>query len=250
MTGLLTAVGFLSAVPVGARGMPRDGQFGRAVVWFPAVGLFIGLALAGVDWCARALWDSYVAAALIIGTTVVLTGGLHLDGLMDTADAYFSRRDRSGMLEVMRDSRVGALGVAAGVSVLLMKFATYGHLAGVEHWRAIAIAPMMGRLAVAVGVTFFAYARSEGTGARLAAETRAPHALAACIMALAIAAGLLGLMGVILALVALLLSLAVGWHAGRKLGGLTGDVYGALNEMVELVTLLGLATFVRAWSTG
>jgi adenosylcobinamide-GDP ribazoletransferase len=244
MMGLLTAVSFLTVVPVGAGGLPKEGQFGRTIVWFPLVGTLIGLALAGVDWCGRAAWDSYVAAALVIGAGILITGGLHLDGIMDTADAVFSRRDRAGMLVVMRDSRVGALGVAAGASVLLAKFAAYGHLAGPEHWHVIAAAPAMGRLSIAVAVAVFPYARADGTGARFVAETRVRHIVGALLIASAIGVGLFGPTGAALAPAVLVVSLAMGWEARRRLGGLTGDVYGAMNEMVELATLLGMGALI------
>jgi adenosylcobinamide-GDP ribazoletransferase len=244
MMGVLGAVSFLTVVPVGARGIPKEGQFGRAVVWFPLVGLLIGLALAGVDWCGRAAWDSYVAAALVIGAGILITGGLHLDGLMDTADAVFSRRDPAGMLEVMRDSRVGALGVAAGASVLLAKFAAYGHLAGPEHWHVIAAAPAMGRLSMAVGVAVFPYARADGTGARFVAETRGWHIVGALLIASAISVGLFGSVGAALAAAVFVISLAIGWEARRRFGGLTGDVYGAMNEIVELAALLGMGALI------
>ena len=238
MRGLLTALGFLTVAPVGRMGEPREGDLGRAVMWFPLVGLVIGLALAGVDWCGRALWDGYVAAALVIGATLLITGGLHLDGLMDTADAFFSHRDREGMLEVMRDSRAGALGVAAGVSLMLAKFAGYGHLEGVEHWRVVAITPVMGRLGLAMSVTLFPYARESGTGARFAAEAGAWHGFGAVMIAVLASFGLMHWGGLALAGAAMICALAVGAYASGRLGGLTGDVYGAINELVELAAVL------------
>jgi len=241
MRGVLTAVGFLTVLPVGPRGEPRRGDLGRAVVWFPLVGLLIGLLAAGVDWCGRALWDSHIAAALVIGATLLLTGGLHLDGLMDTADAFFSHRDREGMLQVMRDSRAGALGVAAGLSVIVAKFAAYGHLEGVEHWRVIAVTPLIGRLGLVVGMALFPYARETGMGARFAAETKLWHSIGAATIAVATALALMRWGGLALAGMAILLALLSGAYASRRLGGLTGDVYGAINELVELLALLAAA---------
>jgi len=249
MRGLATAIGFLTAVPIGARGELRDGDFGRASVWFPAVGLLVGLLLAGVDWCGRAVWDPTVAGALVIGAAVVVTGGLHLDGLMDTADAFFSRASRERMLEIMRDPRSGALGVAAGVCVLLTKFAAYSHLggrdaygataaAGLEHWRVIAAAPALGRLAMVIAVGAFPYARETGTGARIAAEVGMQHVIGALVLGAAIAVGLLSVGGLLVFAMALALAVAGGGYARRRLGGMTGDVYGAINEVVEVAVLL------------
>jgi adenosylcobinamide-GDP ribazoletransferase len=238
MRALATAIGFLTAVPIGARRDLREGDFGRASVWFPAVGLLVGLLLAAVDWCGRAVWDPTVAAALVIGAAVVVTGGLHIDGLMDTADAFFSRASRERMLEIMRDPRSGALGVAAGVCVLLTKFAAYAHLAGGEHWRVIAAAPALGRLAMVIAVGAFPYARESGTGARIAAEVGMRHVIGALLVGTAIAVGLLSVGGLLMFAMALALAVACGGYARRRLGGLTGDVYGAINEVVEVAVLL------------
>jgi len=207
-------------------------------VWFPAVGLLVGLLLAGVDWCGRAVWDPTVAAALVIGAAVVVTGGLHLDGLMDTADAFFSRASRERMLEIMRDPRSGALGVAAGVCVLLTKFAAYSHLGGGEHWRVIAAAPALGRLGMVIAVGAFPYARESGTGARIAAEVGRRHVIGALVLGAAIAVGLLSVGGLLVFAMALALAVAGGGYARQRLGGLTGDVYGAVNEVVEVAVLL------------
>ncbi len=249
MRGLLTAIGFLTAVPAGAQGEFREGDFGRASAWFPAVGLLIGLALAGVDWCGRAVWDAYVAAALVTAAAVVVTGGLHIDGLMDTADALFSGQTRERMLEIMRDARSGALGVAAGVCVLLAKFAAYGHLAGVEHWRVIAAAPVVGRLGMVVAVAAFPYAREAGTGARFAAEVGWRHMVVAMAVCAAVCVGLLGWTGLSLFGLGAGLAVGLGAYASRKLGGVTGDVYGATNEVVEVGALLVGAALV-GWIPG
>lgn len=238
MRGLLSAIGFLTVVPVGRRCEPKEGEWGRAVVWFPVVGLLIGLVLAGVDWCGRSLWDAHVAAALVVGTAVVVTGGLHLDGLMDTADGLFSWQSRERMLEIMRDPRSGALGVAAGATALLVKFACLGHLAGAEHWRVIAAAPVMGRVAMVSAVALFPYARESGTGARFAAEVGVRHAVGAMIFGAALAVGLLRLEGLAVFGAALALAVVCGAYVGRRVGGLTGDVYGAVNEVVEVLALL------------
>ena len=238
MRGLLTAVGFLTIVPVGRGYRPREGDFGRAAIWFPVVGLLVGLALAGVDWWGRVLWDPYVAAALVLGVGVVVTGGLHIDGLMDTADALFSRQSRERMLEIMRDPRSGALGVAAGVCVLAAKFAAYGHLSGPDHWRVIATAPIAGRLAMVVALGVFPYAREQGTGTQMTKETGGRHVVGAIVLGVGGAAALLRTSGFWLVGLAIALAAVLGGYASRRLGGLTGDVYGALNELVEVAALL------------
>jgi adenosylcobinamide-GDP ribazoletransferase len=244
MRALLTAIGFLTIVPVPVRAEPAPGDLGRAAVAFPLVGLLIGFALVGTDWCGRQLWNPIVASAMIMGAGLVLTGGLHIDGFMDTADAFFSRRDGPGMLEVMRDSRAGALGVAAAICLLLTKFGAYAMLAGEQRWRVIALVPVLGRLGQALAVACFPYARPAGTGARFAAETHAWHVGLAAAIALAAAFLLLQAHGLLLAGLAVITALLVGAYWLRKLKGLTGDIYGAINEIAELVALLGATATV------
>lgn len=246
MRGLLTALGFLTIVPVPAS--VQTGSFGRAAVWFPVVGALIGLVLAGIGWCGHALWDAYVAAALMLGAGIVLTGGLHIDGLMDTADAFFSHKSPERMLEIMRDARSGALGVAAGVSLLALKFAALGHLAGGQQWRVIAAAPAVGRLAIVLAVAVFPYARETGTGAKFALETRWQHATLAVLLAMALCFWLLGWSGTVLVGAGIVVALLAGAYGTRRLGGLTGDVYGAINELSEVAALLiGSITLAAAW---
>ena len=174
----------------------------------------------------------------VLGAGLLLTGGLHVDGLMDTADAFFSHQDRARMLEIMRDSRSGALGVAAGVVVMLAKYAALSHLLGHGHLWAIAVAPALGRMGIVLAAANFGSAREGGLGASFAAEVRPLHAAAALASAVAVAVALLHWQGVCLPALAVLVAMAVAWYSRRRLGGLTGDIYGAINELVELAVLL------------
>lgn len=238
MRAFLTAIGFLTILPAG-RLAPRPGDFGRAAVFFPVLGLLVGAVLAAVQWCGLSLWDSYIAAALMLGVGLVITGGLHIDGLMDTADALFSRKSPERMLEIMRDSRSGALGVAAGICVMALKFAAYGYLEGPDDWRIVALSPVAGRMAIVAALALFPYAREAGAGAVFAAETRPRHAFGALVLAAVVSAALLGWPGLIVVASGLALAMLASVYLRSCLGGLTGDVYGAINEAVEVVALLG-----------
>jgi len=235
---LLTAFSFLTIIPVPTRPELAPGELGRAAAWFPAAGLVIGLILAGVDWCGAALWGSLVASALILGAALLVTGGLHIDGLIDAADAFFGRRDREGMLAIMKDSRAGALGVASGICLLVIKFAAYASLSGADRWRLIAAAPVLGRMAMVMGLAWFPYARSAGTGLGFADQTRGRHAVVAVTVAAAAAFALLSLRGLVLTAGAALVAALCAAYWQRRLGGLTGDIYGAINEVVEVMVLL------------
>jgi len=241
MEGLLLAISFLTVVPVRLASV-RAGGLGRAAVWFPLVGLGVGGAVAATALAGRVVWgDRWIAASLALGVNLLLTGGLHSDGLMDTADAFFSHKDRERMLEIMRDSRAGALGVASGGVVLLAKFSILSYLIGPGSLRLfalIALSCALGRLGLVTAAAFFPSARESGLGASFAAEVRPWHALAATAIAGAVAIAIWRWNGAILLGVALAVTLAVGVYWRRRLGGLTGDIYGAVNELVELAVLL------------
>ena len=249
MDGLLLAFGFLTVIPVPFLAAPRPGGMGRAAAWFPVVGLWVGAVLAGLAYGSLTLWpDRWIAAALVLMANLVLTGGLHIDGFMDTADAFFSHRDRERMLEIMRDSRSGALGVAGGVVLLVGKFSAVSYLLTAPRLStllALALAPALGRAGMVLAIAAFPSARPSGLGASFAAEVRTPHLLVALALAGALAVGVFAWRGAVLFGLAVAVAVLGGLYWKRRLGGLTGDIYGAINEGTELVVLLAAGALLR-----
>lgn len=256
MTGLFRAVALLTILPCHRH--TGDGDWGRATPFFPAAGALVGLALAGLDLAAAGVLPPPVRAALVLVAGAVITGGLHLDGLADTLDGLGSKAGRDRALEIMRDSRVGATGAAGLVLSQLLKFALLTSLEG--PWRPLAIflLPAAGRLAMVPAVALYPYARSgPGLGRsfsrRVGWRGMALSLAATILLALLVAAwwgsgpgGLspgeawqsgLAFTGSGLAGALLAGGLLARYAAGR-LGGLTGDVYGAVNEAAELAWLL------------
>lgn len=247
MDGFLLAFGFLTVIPVPFVAL-RPGGMGRAAVWFPLVGLVVGAVSAGVAWGSLAVWhDRGVAAALVLAANLLLTGGLHLDGFMDTGDAFFSHRDRDRMLEIMKDSRAGALGVASGVVLLLAKFASVSALlaaSGRLPLILLALAPVVGRTSMVLAA-LFPSARPSGLGASFAGDVRRGHAALALAIGAALAAGAGAARGAALLGLGVVVGLGGGLYWRRRLGGLTGDIYGAINEGTELAALLAAAALLR-----
>ncbi len=252
MDGFFLAFGFLTVLP-----MPfvaaRPGGIGRAAVWFPVVGLVVGALLAAVAWGSLLLWhDRGIAAALVLIASLLLTGGLHLDGFMDTADAFFSHKDRERMLEIMKDSRSGALGVASGVVLLIAKFAAISALLGHSGRLPLvllAVAPVLGRAAMVFALGF-PNARPGGLGASFASEVRPwqrelSSGLAVLLTVGVVQRGGLWWGGPVLFAVTAAVALLSVLYWKRRLGGLTGDIYGAINECVELAVLLAAVALLR-----
>jgi adenosylcobinamide-GDP ribazoletransferase len=239
----LAAFAFLTRLPVpGGPFLDRD--MGRSLAFFPFVGLVLGLACSGVTALLDGRLPSLVLAVLLAALLAALTGGLHLDGVADLFDALGGGRgDRARMLEIMRDSRIGAHGTAALVFVLLAKVAALEPAVARADLVAVLAFPAIARWAVAPLVLLFRYARPEGLGRAFAGEAR-PASLAAATVILGLVVAATGTRLVIPALGAAAAALLLGLWVGRKLGGLTGDVYGAAIEIAE-VTALVLADVIR-----
>ncbi len=244
VTGFIEAVRFLTIIPLPGLPPMNEQSVARAIPWFPAVGLVIGGTLVAVDTLARPLWGDLTAAALVVATWGIMTGGLHLDGVSDTFDAVMSWRSRERKLEIMKDSRIGAMGALALIVVLLLKVVL---IAGASPtWPALLLAPVLGRWADCYGIYCFPPAREGGLGRTFNAHVRQRDLWWSSVMTAACAllcAGIAGLIAVGLALV--VAHLLARWWV-RDLGGLTGDTYGALCELGEVVALAALSVRLGA----
>ena len=235
----LAAVQFLTLVPPIVRRSFTPVEMGWAVGCFPLVGLLLGGLLAGLDWVLVRVFPSGVSVALVIAAWVIVTGALHLDGFLDACDGLFGGYTPESRLHIMRDERVGAFGLAGGVLLLLIKVAS---LAAVSH-RAVPLilAPTLARWGMTMAVVLFPYARTEGLGRAM--KDHAGWGQAA--LATATALGVAWLAGGWPGLGVAALAGAAAWALSRftlaRLPGLTGDVYGAICESIELLTLLFFA---------
>lgn len=234
------ALRFLTVLPVPGLPPMTEDSIGRAIPWFPLGGLLIGALLVPVAFVATWLWGALAGAALTVVAWGIITAGLHLDGVSDTFDAVMSWRPRERKLEIMKDSRIGAMGAMALVAVLLLKVA-FLSAAGDRWLPALLLAPAFGRWADIYGIFMFPAAREGGLGRSFQQHVRPSELLwaTAGVVALALLAG--GLRGVI-ALLAVWLGtqLLARWWT-RDLGGLTGDTYGALCEIGEVIVLATMA---------
>jgi adenosylcobinamide-GDP ribazoletransferase len=230
------ALRFLTIVPIGGLPPFSEGAIGRAIPLFPLAGALIGALLAGLGRLSGALWDDWARAAIIVVGWGVITAGLHLDGLSDTFDAVLSWRPRERKLEIMRDSRIGAMGAIALAAVLLLKLA-FIHSAGLAWLPAVALAPVLGRWADTYGIFWFPPAREGGLGRDFQSQVGWRGFALASAITLALALALGGARGLIALALVWIVAQALGMWWTRDLGGLTGDTYGALCEIAEVVVL-------------
>lgn len=231
----LAAVRFLTALPVPG---PTTAQpLGRAVVFFPLVGLLLGLVLVGLDAVFQRFLPDLLAAVLLTGALVLLTGGLHLDGLADAADGLLAGRTPQDRLRIMRDPAVGSYGATAVGLVLLLKTAAIASLA-TPRWPTLLIFPVLGRWAMVWAITAFPYGRPEGLGSAFKANAGLGSLLVASLLALipTLLVSARGFHAWVLPAIIVISWATVRWMLTR-IPGLTGDCYGALNEVVETAAL-------------
>lgn len=235
MNAFFAALSFMTRIPVPLR--TDTGSWSRSVRYYPLVGLVIGGILAGFDLAVAGWFPPWVRGVLILGLWVWLTGGLHLDGWMDTADGFGSYRPRKRTLEIMKDSRVGAMGVLAAVLLLLLKASALASTSG-PLWISLLTAPIIGRWGILLAVRFYPYLTEDGIGRGLKEGLNLFSLAAATLLTLAVVVGAAGIRGLWLPAAAVGMVLLLGWMAGKRLGGFTGDVYGALVEATEAAVLL------------
>jgi adenosylcobinamide-GDP ribazoletransferase len=234
---LRIALAFLTIVPVRlADGEMTEADLAASRLAFPVVGGVIGLALAGLSLVlSRAGVAPGVAPFLLVAAGAALTGGLHLDGLADTADGLFLGGGPERRLAAMRDPHLGSFGVAAVVLVILGKFVVLDHLGGSRGTWALLGWSVVGRSLVLVSAGTAVYARPEGTGRILVGATRGRDALGASLLALVTGLGVGGVIGLVAAALAVGLAWGVSRVASARLGGVTGDTLGAVVEGGELL---------------
>lgn len=241
MKPLLAAMRFLTILPIpGAWGTAEE-DLALSVPFFPLVGLLLGGVAAAIAWGVSLFAPPMLAAALLVMVLLGFSGCLHLDGLADTADGFLSSRSREQILEIMRDSRTGAMGVMAIVCVLLLKFASLASMPAAMLWPAALFMPLAGRCAMVAHMNLLHYARSTGLGTVFYRKRPRWSALWAAAVLAAFAWALLQWRGLIIWAACMAATAALSAYAYRKIGGATGDTLGAVCEIVEAVPAFVLA---------
>ncbi len=237
MQNFLSAIRFLTVLPAGK----EDGSFDAVgmLAWFPVVGLVIGAIVAVFDWTALHFWPAQVVAVLDVLLLALITGAFHVDGVADTADGLFAHHSPARALEIMKDSRVGAMGLIAVVLCLAVKGSGLSVVAP-HRFLVLLTVPAFARAAMVFAVRFLPYGRQSGTGQSffdrpLSGEHYLP--LAAPL----VPAVFLGPRFLLLAAGFALLTAGAILFYKKRIGVITGDMLGALCETEEALLFLLLA---------
>ncbi len=235
-----SALAFLTIVPVSASAKAgSDNTLEKSLVFFPVIGAGIGFFALACGYFLMAIFPQPVAAVLVIIVLLGVSGGLHMDGLADTADGFFSSRPRERILEIMRDSHTGAMGVIAIVLVLALKIAALATCSQKSFLLAAFLMPLAGRTAILLLMAILPYARAEGGLGALfysgSVKITAGLALFLLVVVAWILAGVAGY-AVLLGLICMIVLFA--WFCRMKIGGATGDTLGAGCELAETTVAL------------
>ncbi|TGE34606.1 adenosylcobinamide-GDP ribazoletransferase [Desulfosporosinus sp. Sb-LF] len=245
MRGFVIALTFLTRLPFPSPKDVSSEEFTHSYRYYPGVGLVIGLIL----WLlAKALIPYYpplVLGAILLAAELMLTGGIHLDGFMDSMDGLLSARSPEQILEIMKDSRVGAHASMALVGLLLLKFTLLASLTSPQSLSILIVMPMLSRWVFQIGMIGFPYARSQGLGKGFHEATRWIPFLLIGMVVCGISFFFAGVAGLIAFGVSILTISVFASRVSSLLGGLTGDLYGAFIEVSEVVCLLVAFPFLH-----
>ncbi len=244
MRAFFIGLQFLTRISIVRQDAWTEMDFGRSVRFFPLIGAVLGSIYAFFAWLFFAFLPSqeiflpqHFCAVILLTLPILLTGGLHCDGFMDTMDGVFSGRSRERMLEIMKDSRVGSNGVFAFVILLLFDWAMLLDMKPTQLVTAVFVMPIIARLMMVMVITLFPYARPEGMGKAFAAYATKKILLISFLYTLLLVLPFGGLLAALSLVAAILFTLYFARYVTRLLGGVTGDVYGAVTTLCEAAVL-------------
>lgn len=236
MRSFLIALQFLTIFPVKIKSEIKNGDFGLSLLYFPFVGLAIGLILS-----SSAVLFSFlpvlVKGALILAVSVIITGGIHLDGFADTSDGFYGNKPKEKILEIMRDSRIGAIGAMGLILLLLFKFSLIVNLQGAILWKALIEMAVFSRWSQVLACGITPYARQEGKAKYFIEYADRKILVPGGVFTIALFLLMAGLKGIFLFTLPFLCVLLFIRYIKRRIGGMTGDIIGAISEIAEVSVL-------------
>ncbi len=239
LTTFPLALQLLSILSIPAKVKTDEKSVAMSMAWFPVVGLLIGFILATIWYLSSLLFPSLLASIVVVVSLATITRGLHLDGLSDTLDGLGGAYTKEKRLKIMKDTHIGAFGVVAIVFAILFKTVAIYELPGSLRIKALIIFPVLSRFAMVFVSWKCPYARREGGLGKNYVEYLESGTMFFALAVSAIIAGFLLLhWGLLLMMSVLLVALAFSAFFNMTLGGVTGDVLGAVNELCEIIVLL------------
>jgi len=233
MKEFLIALQFLTIFPVRIKSM-EEKDFGGSLLYFPLIGLLIGLLLALSSFLFSFL-PQFLKATLILLTSVIITGGIHLDGFADTCDGFYGKKEREEILKIMQDSCIGVMGVIGLISNFLLKIGFIMALPQAILWKALILMAVFSRWIQVLVCNISSYARKEGKAKYFIEYASKKSLYLGGGFCLALFLFLIQLKGIILFFFSLPPVFLFSSYVKRKIGGMTGDTIGAVSELSEIL---------------
>lgn len=240
MREFLTAISVLTILPLKKNVAATEYDLARSTLYFPLVGLLLGFVLMAVTQALLSILPPGPLAALVLLLLIVITGGLHLDGLADLCDGLGVGGNREQILSVMKDSRIGAFGVMGLVIVLILKYTLFYEIIARGSLNAFLVMGILSRWGMVLAAFRGRYARVDGTGKPFIGKVSWKRAMGATGIAIGVSWVILQTPGLIAAFVVFLFVLLFNRQLEFRIGGLTGDGLGSLNELAEILVLLSI----------
>ena len=241
----LVALQFLTIIPVRIKHVEEEDIL-KSVVYFPLVGLLLGLILTGFGKFLYFLnFEEFFINIILVIFLIALTGGLHLDGLADTVDAFLSRKNKLDMLKIMRDSHIGAMGVLGIISIVLLKISFLSSISSSLKMNALVLMCILSRWALVFSMFLFPYARQEGKAKMFIHGTNLKTFIISTIITLFCVILFCKLESLAIIAVIMPITYIIGRFITNRIGGITGDTLGASNELIEVITLFSICVLER-----
>ena len=231
------AISFLTILPARTKGQISSGDLGRASVWFPLIGLFMGGVLTGLYFSISLVFPPLLASVLMVAAWIAMTGGLHLDGLADCCDGMFHPSNPERRREIMKDPRLGSFGTIGLILAIFIKIVSVYSLSANTYWIAIPLALTTARwLLLWAGKQKMS--QSTGMGADFSSGIKLRSIIPAFLV-MTVVTILSGWQGALIVLAVHGAAWLIFRMATKQLGGLSGDVFGLIVEITEIIVLLG-----------
>lgn len=241
---IFAAFHFLTIIPSFSKSLFTAQELGKSVGYYPLIGGLIGLSLLVIDRLFSFLFPMSVVGTLLIAFWVAVSGGLHFDGFLDTCDGIFGGTNPEDRLNIMKDERIGAFALIGGILLICIKLTSLNDLSNFRD-QALLLAPIISRWGMSIAIVGLPYGRLDGLGKDIKAYARKKEGIIATIFMLGFGILIAGLPGIFIIVVAFIFVMGSSRYIITKIPGLTGDCYGAINEMIEVLVLLGFLVVTR-----
>lgn len=246
MTSLLLAFQFLTILPVRIKNF-EEKKLVASMMFFPVVGFFVAVLLGVLNNFLFLIgFNNFITGIILVITLIIITGGMHLDGLSDTFDAIAGAKSKEDMLAIMRDPRAGVAGVLSIICVLLLKISFLSCINPSDKIGSLILMCVSSRWSLVFLIFMFPYAREQGKGKIFSSGINLKIFIAATIFSISCAFAFLGINAISIMIFSMLVAFLFGGFMVKKIGGITGDTLGAACELVEVAVLFLIVILTKA----